>query len=320
MTAAPTIPSEEERRLLREYRLTTVPSRRSSCSPATSNASSSTTTTTINLIDQQQLLQQQPQIITATAAAVMTTLPKEANGKIINDNDGSNGTQDPIKNQTNFSPSPTFNRTKVSNVTNDGNVCHIATETDRFSHGGKSYSQSNDNHLNHSNFGHHHHKHHHKHHHHHHHRKHKVTAPSHELTPEELSRMLELSSELSFLKLVSPQSMSVDDVSNDGNDNGCDPDGKEKVIKQQKPSERDQNFIKNLLGFENSHNLSRYTNSTCINSLKMADRYQVYIFEKVDYIKKISIRRKAFRKLKKARTKSRTSVSPNNVTEPLRVA
>lgn len=99
---------------------------------------------------------------------------------------------------------------------------------------------------------HHHHKHHHSGHHHHHHhhnsnhRRLKVTTPTHELSPDELNRMIELSSELSYLKLVSPQNLPSDALNN-GN----------------------------------------YCND---------------IFEKVDYIKRINIRRKAFRKLKKARS------------------
>lgn len=56
----------------------------------------------------------------------------------------------------------------------------------------------------------------------------------------------------------------------------------------------------------------------CINSTTStasdAGSCKSYIFEKVDYIKKISLKRKAYRRLKKARNKSRI-ISPANIAE-----
>lgn len=318
MTLVSSPPSEEERRLLREYRLTTVPSRRSSCSPATSNASSSTTTTTINLIDQHQLLQQQPQIITATVAA-MTTTPlaesyvKPTDSASVNTNSNSNttgATHDQKKDHTNLSPSPPLiNKSYQSSASTEKDDSHKASDTNGINNTNNiPYTNGNGHHHNH--------KHHHHHHHHHstNHRRHKASTPTLELTPDELNRMLELSSKLSYLKLVSPQSMPAKAITNgnDGENSTTVAKGNEKVMKHKKPCERDNNLIRDFFGLTDGHTVSNYTSNQCINPLMAADSCHVYIFEKVDYIKKINIRRKAIRKLKKARNKSRASVSPNN--------
>lgn len=234
-------PSEEERRLLREYRLTSVPSRHSS------NASTITIASTTKLT---------PKLPTSSG-----------------NNSNSNG----------GSVNLTSKSSQKSPSNQDQNGCNNNNSVKTSSIVGNNTNATTSHHHHHGN----HHNHHHHHHHHNsNHKRHKSATPTHELTPDEVSRMLELVSELNFLKLVTTLANGNTNVNENGNGSNS-----------------------------NSSNKSTSTAGNCINSTTNdTSSCKSYIFEKVDYIKKINIRRKAFKRFKRARNKSRV-ISPANTTE-----
>lgn len=281
-------PSEEERRLLREYRLTSVPSRRSSCSPATSNASSSTTNTA-NLIEHQQY-QHQPHIITATPTISTPNSLKfnQSPGPSIGSNSGS-GSFSECRSQSS-SPSTQalgsdHTATTISNIVqiinnnhhrlhlfdNDDSEDQLDEDDELHDPHSQNHHNSHQNHpLNDRYHTRHNHLFQHSNHNHYHQKRHKNGASNHELSAEEITRMLDLVSELSYLRLVPPSSINN---TNNGNDN---------VVMNN--SRRQQSIS--------------------------PDGCRAFIFEKIDYIKKFNLRKKAHRKLKRARSKSR-NISPS---------
>lgn len=333
--ASPPPPSEEERRLLREYRLVTVPSRRSSCSPATSNASSLTTTTTninncsanlnaSNLIDQSL---SEPQL-----AGVSQTGHRPANsGKSTPSATHCNSSC----NQSQSSPStasPPITRQIDCQTSSTNTVATTTTTTPKASYGSGSSRHSssspspnfiNQNSHHHSSSNHHnncnsnkpHGRHHHP-------RKHKAGA-AHlvELSVEDLNQMLDLVSNLSFLKLVSPKTISPNgadcslaNTSEDANCNstgvknspatsGCDADDDNRSSSN---DQHNHHHRERVSGRRNGHLLA--------NLMSRHDCEPLHIFEKVDYIKKLNIRRKALKRMKKNEmSKSRRTpiVMPN---------
>lgn len=141
--------SDEERRLLREYRITKVPLRRK------------------QLHESQSSSQFHPSAAWSNAAEQQQTPGKTGGQKQTHSKTPNKGLHTPIR------------KSKSHH---------------HHHHHGQRHRQN----------GHHHH-HHHRHHHHHHHRhKHKSATPTHELTAEELNKMLDLASGLSYLKLVPP--------------------------------------------------------------------------------------------------------------------
>lgn len=138
--------------------------------------------------------------------------------------------------------------------------------------------------------------------------------------------MLEVVSQLSYLKLVSPNKPTplTPPATKNGTDN---TNGNGKVMKPTtKTGEVDnhQAHEKQLgvhtmtNGGDGSKNVNispLSSNGTCSTT---ATSCNPYIFEKVDYIKKINIRRKAFKRLKKARSKTRV-ISPATATESRKI-
>lgn len=120
--------------------------------------------------------------------------------------------------------------------------------------------------------------------------------------------MLELVSELSYLKLVSSINITNGKNQNgNNNNNGINKNGTDCSHLQDANNTSDSSNA--TTNNENTaDSFATIARCKCINSA--TTNCKPYIFEKVDYIKKISIRRKAFKKLRKAKNKSRV-ISPN---------
>lgn len=328
-------PTEEERRLLREYRLITVPSRRSSCSPATSNASSSTTN---DLSDHQNL--QKPQIITATilpgsstkvscnsnvenhskynstndrtditnkssnigsfsdaATTTRITTPYQSNATTsastytpltsssasiltYTSTSTSTSTSSPIVTPTSLSissstSSPISTATTTSTTATTTTTTSTSTSTDLdYNRPIKSQRKHDNPNHQHSNS----------------HKKHKGSSTHHAVTGDELDRILEVNLKLSYLKLA--------------------PNNHNKSVKSESVIyETGGNIdLKEELKEESAED-DKYCGNTILSSNSM-NRHS-YIFERVDYIKKINLQRKARRKLRKSRNQTRNA-SPND--------
>jgi len=186
----------------------------------------------------------------------------------------------------------------------------------------------------------HHHHHHHKHgagtahhHHHHHHKKHKNLATTYELKPEELNRMLELASGLSFLKLVTPTKLKSNGNSEynqngNNNENETQNNGLKTYTESNTQTndslntqEKTEIHIQNIeIAPENAQSvlnrISRYCVDLSRNCNNRENICNPYIFEKVDYIKRFKetiMRRKELRKLKRTKNKQKLISSAHAV-------
>lgn len=319
--------TDEERRLLREYRITKVPARINSnekqhnhkqeqqqqpepqslqsCSSASSSSSSGSST---------------PSIGSLTAINERPKAARKINSQSSPKQQQTQQQQQQSQSQT----QPKVTQEKDQHVPSQKSKSH---SPQLHSHGTKAHQNHHHNHQH----GHRH-THHNGHHHHHHHRRHKSITPTQELTPDELGKMLELASGISYLKLVNPdtvnsmqstKSTSIKTASTKKNQNHKNL-SKTRSINGNSPPETNDFILGNgtLNNVDDSNqrtftnNLNINCNSNSSNNLdKIFDRIvsKPYIFEKVDYIKKISIRRKALKKLKRNKNKS-CSVSPLTTT------
>lgn len=275
--ASPT-PSEENRALLREYRITTIPLRRYSQQKLKQQSP-------VKLEDQQTEVFQQDSPTVDNCAG---------NKQQLQQSQSQSQTQKRLTQHSKHKPSPSQ---KVT---------------------------------------HHHHKHHH-------HRKHKHSA-AHELKPEELSRMLELASGLSYLKLVSPAKMKSGGTNDNNHQNGnidknvtandCEKPNPKTISSNSTHTNGNikDNEMSKTNGINGTSNINSSTKDEIQRASDRISRYCVdlsikcnnknnickpYIFEKVDYIKKFketNIRKREIKKLKrKAKNKTRVIAPPNGM-------
>lgn len=258
MATIPPSVSEIERRLLREYRLTAVPSRRSSCSPATSNASSSTNT---NLSEHSLEL---PHLTTADNFRFQGAIPGCEYYDIISPNQRNSIEDNRFKQQQQNSRSKRVHgRVKGSPI--------ISPKGARQSAGHFKAKQ-------------------------------RVITHTQELSPDELNRILDIVSQLSYLKLVSSRDFASSAIKQDSVgvvelDRLVEERSKPAQETRIDASIQMRNYINDGLKGE-----TQYDNS--------ANRDN-YIFEKVNYIKRMKQRKKALKELRKA--KSRSKKSPRRI-------
>lgn len=310
-----------------------VPSRRSSCSPATSNASSSTTNPASLLGDQ--LLQPPPQIVTALASPVSHfSPPNKSSPNGVSNGNGHCKASPKASPRASPKTSPKGSQTQTASLTNQNATCGLTSSL--ISHNNVSKQDSNKtspastngngnlngihnqkhpkNHHANNGTGH---------------RKLRIASQTHELTAEDLKRMLELVSDLSYLKLVSMKSTATTtsttttNGTSTGSTNQYATQCNGIVINQIYPDKECQNRSENRLqqSTTNGSQMLQLTKpGSYIGSPSSTNTSSIqcipYIFEKVDYIKKISVRRKALKKFKKARKKSRSIISPNTTESP----
>lgn len=285
-------PTEEERRLLREYRVISIPPRRSLYSPATSNASSSTTNDNIN-----ELQLQKPQIITVSSVTISeqsNSSDQKLNQRLPDSNqDGIIASMIPETKVS--SDSKIVNQ--ISAITNSTSTNTITTEikiVNNPPHSSQKPHHTSNNH-----------------------RKLKNQIQSHELKPDELTRMLDLVSNLDCLKLASPKSIPL--ARNDTHDSSNNDEVIELTDSRENnnhPVRKNKSLVKgpDRRLIESKHMF----NHNCSNSTTRTNDCRPYIFEKVDYIKKMSIRRKEMKKFRKARSKSSSVASPK-IKESLKI-
>lgn len=372
-------PSEEERRLLREYRLISIPSRRSSLSPATSSVASGTNSesaTTTNSITNTTSASNSSSINTSiggsgssqsgkssvvsggnktnsgsseTKSSEATTNTKtnkigdstttsnqiESNHRLQQDNGTSNH---PTPNTSTSGSLGTDSNNKLNGHQGKTSLdqkqlplqIEIQTQTPTtqlHSHGSSTSTSTSSSRQHRRHKHHHHHHHHHNHHHSSNHRRHRCNStPTQELTGDELNRILELVSGLTDFKLVSPKNLlqeqqvrlSKNATSPNTGIKSEDTQNNISINANGKPMTTttiNTKSIGTLTNGTNGRGIMKLTNgsgNTNCTSLKTntmptsngtatATTKVANIFEKVDYIKKISIRRRAFKRLKKVK-------------------
>lgn len=328
------IPTEEDRRLLREYRITTIPSRRSSkastpsgtlhdhsTSVSSASSASSASSSSCSSISSSS--------ISTIGSGILTNISGGKSGSIICASIITNPDINPADHHHN---SEHNNHHRHHNQEQDNH--------DQKQHHGHNNVDNKDHHHRHRHHHNHHPNHngHHKHHHRNNHKRHKShsnQATIKDLSPEEISRVLDLSSKLGFLKLVQAKE-SEDEMTKNKNDestktkcknikenksNGTislgvmsygDKSGQVKSKnneEQQQPGNGLLSISPIINEIRSNNDLNYYLNSNkrfyASNSEQANfNNSKTYMFEKVDYLKKINARRKALRKLKKDRKKS----------------
>lgn len=142
--------------------------------------------------------------------------------------------------------------------------------------------------------------------------------------------MLELVSSLNYLRLVTPNGkaakLATDELEVGHLDSSEDHDShdvmlKTKNLQSNKRFNQKESSCHTTTTLTNSHRGNIMSPGIQNRHISLIDKTSCspYIFEKVDYIKKISIRRKAFKKMKKAgKVRSQSAASPG-VTESSKI-
>lgn len=300
MATIPPSISDLERRLLREYRLTSIPSRRSSCSPATSNASSSTNT---NLSDHHLEL---PHLTTADNSRLQPNIPGCEYFQLTSPNqhhqrdsiEQDNRLQfnaaarlQSIRNQLQHQQQQQQMRINSIHQYQNYKIRNNPLKLSPRNRSGNGLLKAKQS---------------------------KATTLTQELSPDELNRVLDLVSQLGYLKLVSPKDVIADAQATTTNnkiyisptsigDDEFGLIGSEGSSLVRKPHLRHNSnvSVKNFITNDGLKSELNYDNSV--------NRASYYIFEKVNYIKRMKQRKRALKELKKVKTRSKKS--PERISE-----
>lgn len=145
----------------------------------------------------------------------------------------------------------------------------------------------------------------------------KATTLTQELSSDDLNRILDLVSQLDYLKLVSPRDFIPSKTTTNNNKNSS----KTTSFATSEYSHNESNGHNPMHDSHSRHNTSTImsnfiNNDDLISESKYdnsVDRDNCYIFEKVNYIRRMKQRKRALKELRKA--KARLKKSPNRISE-----